>query len=253
MPNIAPELCDMIIDFLHDERATLYSCSLVCRRWLMSSRFHLFYTIKIREDDSDIDAALAMLCGPKSTIPPHVRFLWIYTPSSLLASKVLLKLPLFPGVENLSLYLVTWPSLTLEARDCLLAFSCRLKSLRLDFTVFESFDQALELFSSAHSLEFLWLGGMICQTRGTPSAQFCAPSLKRITFHACDYIVPMIDWLQLSQPNPSVHTFMVTLLGVSDIPTICAYLRTLGPILQHLGIRCFGCPTVETQGMLRYQ
>ncbi|KAJ7069591.1 hypothetical protein C8F01DRAFT_1113311, partial [Mycena amicta] len=37
-----PELHDYVIDFLHDHRPSLCSCSLVCTSWFTTSRYHLF-------------------------------------------------------------------------------------------------------------------------------------------------------------------------------------------------------------------
>ncbi|KAF9477583.1 hypothetical protein BDN70DRAFT_880974 [Pholiota conissans] len=41
------ELCDYIIDFLHDDEASLRACALVCRSWVPASRTHLFYHLKL--------------------------------------------------------------------------------------------------------------------------------------------------------------------------------------------------------------
>ncbi|EKM54060.1 uncharacterized protein PHACADRAFT_60584, partial [Phanerochaete carnosa HHB-10118-sp] len=39
-----PELFDSVIDHLHDDKAALHKCSLVCKDWVPSSTFHLFST-----------------------------------------------------------------------------------------------------------------------------------------------------------------------------------------------------------------
>jgi hypothetical protein len=44
-PRLPPEITDRIIDYFHDSKADLRTCALVCRGWLASSRFHLFYSI----------------------------------------------------------------------------------------------------------------------------------------------------------------------------------------------------------------
>lgn len=40
-----PELTDRIIDFCHDDKATLSNCALTHSSWLATSRLHLFHTI----------------------------------------------------------------------------------------------------------------------------------------------------------------------------------------------------------------
>ncbi|KAL6309336.1 hypothetical protein BKA93DRAFT_353108 [Sparassis latifolia] len=48
-PTFPPELCDMVIDYLYDNEPALEACSLVCRAWLQSTRYHLFHTVRTRE------------------------------------------------------------------------------------------------------------------------------------------------------------------------------------------------------------
>ncbi|KAI0739389.1 hypothetical protein C8Q80DRAFT_1198411 [Daedaleopsis nitida] len=48
-PGFPNEITDVIIDYLHDDKASLLACALVCRAWLSSSRYHLFRTFKIGE------------------------------------------------------------------------------------------------------------------------------------------------------------------------------------------------------------
>ncbi|KAF7298814.1 hypothetical protein MIND_00829000 [Mycena indigotica] len=46
--RVPPELHDYVIDFLHDHRPSMCSCSLVCKAWLSSSRYHLFRNSTLR-------------------------------------------------------------------------------------------------------------------------------------------------------------------------------------------------------------
>lgn len=45
MSLIPPELCDQIIDCLHDNRQVLQACALVCTEWLPRAQAHLFHTL----------------------------------------------------------------------------------------------------------------------------------------------------------------------------------------------------------------
>lgn len=47
MSNIPPELSDHIIDFLHDDRRALKACSLTCRTWYPTSRYHLYRKVHL--------------------------------------------------------------------------------------------------------------------------------------------------------------------------------------------------------------
>ncbi|OCH91671.1 hypothetical protein OBBRIDRAFT_512542 [Obba rivulosa] len=61
--TLPAELTDRILDFSHDDEDTLKVCSLVCRAWTPSSRFHMFSTLSIDEDRLDRLAA-CLLSSP---------------------------------------------------------------------------------------------------------------------------------------------------------------------------------------------
>jgi hypothetical protein len=46
-PRLPPELTDRIIDHLHNSFPDLRACALVCRNWVKSCRFHLFYHVHL--------------------------------------------------------------------------------------------------------------------------------------------------------------------------------------------------------------
>ncbi len=45
---VPPELTDMVVDHLHDDKPSLSACSLVSRSWLCSARYHMFHSLNIR-------------------------------------------------------------------------------------------------------------------------------------------------------------------------------------------------------------
>ncbi|KAJ7445912.1 hypothetical protein FB451DRAFT_1055474, partial [Mycena latifolia] len=45
--DLAQELIDTILDFLHDDRESLLSSSLVSRKWVPAPRYHIFEQIAI--------------------------------------------------------------------------------------------------------------------------------------------------------------------------------------------------------------
>ena len=48
LPELPTELTDVIIDHLHNDKLSLRNCALVSNAWLNSSRYHLFYAIRVR-------------------------------------------------------------------------------------------------------------------------------------------------------------------------------------------------------------
>ncbi|PCH43746.1 hypothetical protein WOLCODRAFT_164690 [Wolfiporia cocos MD-104 SS10] len=49
-PQIPQELCEFFIDYLHDDTRALSACSLTCRAWLLTARYHRFHAIIISYD-----------------------------------------------------------------------------------------------------------------------------------------------------------------------------------------------------------
>ena len=237
-PIIPPELWDYIIDYLHDDMHTLGACCLVCRSWLLSSRFHLFATVQLYA--FDIDTYLVAICAPGSTIPPYVRNLEVYNGRNEWESTVVInalpKLPQLSAVERLSLVHVAWDTLIPEAKERLFGLSRGLKALKLDHMDFLSIGQALHFISSAPLLEALSLGSVYFLSSEVLLADFPAPPVKRIIFDVNVHLPVIIDWLCLWQPVPTVRSVRFDVFKLEQIPCISDYLRRLGPLLEYLGL-----------------
>ncbi|KAK7053576.1 hypothetical protein R3P38DRAFT_2499808 [Favolaschia claudopus] len=73
---LPPELWDIILDHLHDERATLLVSSLVCRSWVPTCRLHLFPSLSLSPKHIPRAVSIdALLANPHSTIRSAVRAL----------------------------------------------------------------------------------------------------------------------------------------------------------------------------------
>ena len=122
-PRLPPELCDLIIDALVDDRdqktgllpesthRALRNCTLVCHSWNPRARLHLRAWIHIEDVDSLANLAQRMGATP-GTIAPHVSLLVIYLPSDgrYPPSNVLTLLPILfrlglSSINYLSLYI----------------------------------------------------------------------------------------------------------------------------------------------------
>ncbi|KAJ7458268.1 hypothetical protein B0H11DRAFT_2061495 [Mycena galericulata] len=78
--DIAQELIDTILDFLHDDRASLLSSSLVARKWVPASRHHIFERIVInhflaprRGFRDNAHTFLDICASPRCSIIPAIR------------------------------------------------------------------------------------------------------------------------------------------------------------------------------------
>ena len=71
-PMVLPsELLDHILDYLHDDRQALQSCSLVCHALVPSARFHLFQKVKV--DSGNFARATSIFAGSTSYLAEYVR------------------------------------------------------------------------------------------------------------------------------------------------------------------------------------
>ncbi|KAI0342987.1 hypothetical protein BDW22DRAFT_1344830 [Trametopsis cervina] len=70
-PLLPPELTDMVIDYLADDKAALATTSLVARTWLVRSRVHLFRRVSVTADF----VAFAAFLRESPCLHPYIRHL----------------------------------------------------------------------------------------------------------------------------------------------------------------------------------
>ena len=78
--EVPPEIVDRTIDYLHDDKGSLKSCSLVSRTWHNTSRFHLFRTIHVKARLNDNKRPFAHFLRFFDTAPDaalHIRTIQI--------------------------------------------------------------------------------------------------------------------------------------------------------------------------------
>ncbi|OCH89642.1 hypothetical protein OBBRIDRAFT_732315, partial [Obba rivulosa] len=69
---LAPELIDIILDFLYDDYATLKNCILTCTSWIPTCRLHLFDTVHLTEKTLKL---FWTLLQTSPHLGPYVKFL----------------------------------------------------------------------------------------------------------------------------------------------------------------------------------
>ncbi|KAG7440772.1 uncharacterized protein BT62DRAFT_956674 [Guyanagaster necrorhizus] len=165
------ELCNLVIDHLHDSKPSLLACSLVCRAWIPESRFHLFHEVKLYRDTADSffqlfesqhatlgSGYIRELDVAQNTVTRHGSL-----EGDLLDGRafqgVLTRCPtdVFTHVQKLSVTWVGWWTLTNAEK---LSIGHRFKSvteLRLWMVLFETDEELLALIASFPALEVLFL------------------------------------------------------------------------------------------------
>ena len=147
MPAIPQELCDMIIDFLHNDVAALCNAGLVCKVWLHASRFHLFSEIRLF---SLVHQRLELICAEGSNIPPYILDLSIEGDESQFVDETLLRLPLLSNVKHLQLMHINMANLTPDAKKKLTTMLQNLTTLNIRiFTVRNYFSLTSTHFDSS--------------------------------------------------------------------------------------------------------
>ncbi|KAF7357825.1 RING-type domain-containing protein [Mycena venus] len=77
VPSTPPEMLDLIIKHYSDDPKTLFSCSLVSKSWLQSTRYQLFGDIVLHLGGSHEARFLALLGHPLCTFSTSVRKIWV--------------------------------------------------------------------------------------------------------------------------------------------------------------------------------
>ncbi|KAH8092535.1 hypothetical protein BXZ70DRAFT_459070 [Cristinia sonorae] len=119
LPRLPPELMDYIIDHLHKSSKELKVLGLVCRAWLISTRYHLFRTIRVlgsckhrgqHNTPRSLNTLSKLLRTPSSTIRNCIRALTVTSKrigstvaeqSRVRISSLLTLLELLPNLETL--------------------------------------------------------------------------------------------------------------------------------------------------------
>ena len=158
-PRVPPEVTDRILDHLHDTKRILVKCSLVCRAWLPTTRYHIFENIDLWSR-AEFDRLYSLVGASKlDTLPKaalYVRNLEIlfwrmaydrvafinhgFTVADGIGKPnfkddLLDCLPYLSNVEHLGLYHVDFPHLTLDLRKALTTFSPAIKSIKIKYSL----------------------------------------------------------------------------------------------------------------------
>ncbi|CDO70005.1 hypothetical protein BN946_scf184354.g7 [Trametes cinnabarina] len=152
--SLPPELCDYTIDYLWDDIESLRACSLACRAWLPSSRFHLFRNVRLRHAD-DVERFRALLSSAPGIVhcvrklsfsadyngatpegSPREDDAWVNGVAELL--------PMLSHVTALGIARVRWHALSDETRA---AFAGLFKGVRQLFLFEVSFDASRDVIA----------------------------------------------------------------------------------------------------------
>lgn len=141
--QLPQELHDMIMDFAHPDKSTISQCGLVCRSWLPTSRFHLFYNLELVHRYHSTSKKNFKILEP--LLNPQ---LWPHPPMGLIHSfsittrtgqrsegewvnTILSSMPDLPKLKSLSLSLVRWQDVSPNALQRINSMLPQLHSLQI--------------------------------------------------------------------------------------------------------------------------
>ncbi|KAK0202402.1 hypothetical protein DFS33DRAFT_1339852 [Desarmillaria ectypa] len=244
------ELCNLVIDYLHDSKPSLFACSLVCRAWVPECRFHLFQKLRLCRDTAD--PFFQLFESPHATLASaHIRELDVAQNTvtkggslegNLLDGRafqgVLTRCPadVFEHVQKLSVTWVGWWTLTDAER---LSIGHRFKNvteLALCLVVFQTDEELPALITSFTMLEVLSL----------QTIQFRVNSLEEDHSHA-EHTLPAnlhtISFNDVANPRvirslipcPSLRVFKCHYVNFADFKPALA--KEFGQLLSSAGER----------------
>jgi len=158
--RLYPEIHDMIIDHLHDNRSTLLSTALVSRSWLPTSRYHAFSSFAISPNNRP--SIIRVLQSPLSTIATHVKELSIMNVAERLrdgyvwlnAELPKVAVEAMTSVDHLSISVLTWGKIR-NAHGAILALLRMVSKLSLEVVTFDGLDTWFDFFACAPLLKQL--------------------------------------------------------------------------------------------------
>ena len=237
LPN---EIQDRILDFLHDSKPTLKACSLVCKTWVPTSRYHLFSTGRIRLHGRDARSCETLLKNPNCTIQSCMHFsASLDDPETAVnVSNVLQCLsPSSLHIQQFSnLYWHTLrnfhPSPTIERLE--VGSGCI-------FVV-------TELFVAFPNVRDLWMN---CPPMDPPQLNtdilIRPPQLRSLEFSKCD-MNPLLRLFMKKRIVPT-NLFCINDIAIDEVPIVGEYFSMFGNVLQDIRLRFYPDDDPDILGM----
>ncbi|KIM76156.1 hypothetical protein PILCRDRAFT_656109 [Piloderma croceum F 1598] len=240
-PVLSPELIDLIVDFVHDDRSILLNCSLVSGVLLLSSRFHLFERLHLRH--LQWTHFFNLLESPLSTIT-HIRYMILdfeYNHADLHS--------IFIRLQGLGLHSILLARMQIENSinlDWDITGFTGLKSLTITRGYFPDpsymFDIALKFKSVEHlRISHPNFNPALARTsapdRHLPVTRNSTVPLWRILelhFWAPASAPETFIWLTMQPGLLALQNIAMTGLYSEDFVSAGKYLRYLGPQLNYL-------------------
>lgn len=254
--RIAPEIYDKIIDSFHSSKYSLSACSLVCKSWLPTCRYHLFFNVTLSPK------LVEFLCSSPhaiTSVTPYIRNVAFGGTWSMAqrneydAVSILLNLD---GVCGLALEIWNWGYLDPRSAATLLkaegSVFKNVTKVHLKNTRFPSFPLLttfLAGFSAMEDLSFHNVSWDLVEKNPTPrltalegsDRPFCPSQLKELRV-VSSLLKPILCWIFGEEIGcaessiPALRLLAIPEVLQSDLNMVGSILRGLGSSLCHLEV-----------------
>lgn len=255
--RLPPEVNDLALDYLHDDKDALAQCALVCRDWLNAARHHLWHTIRLNLTLDEINSELLQpLSDPD--IAYHVRSV-VVTSKSLpsqvrldsdihLLHCVLSQLSSFPQLQSFALESISFAPKTCSNTECTVLRLPSIRKLTLSDAAFDNLRDMQWLwcvFPNADRCrldrvwwQHPWAGSRIDMNivshMHSPNVSY-----KELALGQCGSRETVARWLLGMSPSLDIQTLRLPLVGMRD-DYLVDLLRGVGVSLHHLEIGALG-------------
>ncbi|KAJ6478963.1 hypothetical protein C8R45DRAFT_1216339 [Mycena sanguinolenta] len=246
--RLPPEIQEIIMDLLCDDKDFLRACSLVDQAWLHLSRRHLFASVHLLMDRCE---SFRHLChSPRGTVLPYISTLNISSPkdadymkeSASFFLDLVPYLPSLPALTSLKITSLSWQNASEQCLSSLARCFSDLTELCIHLVEFSHSQQVLELVSCFRMLETISIGATFA-TEDRVSSSFPPrdlPHLRvlrlRVGHHSADAFRDIISWFIPTNGFPAIQAFSIASLDSSLLPVAGFLLRELGSTLKDLDI-----------------
>ncbi|TFY57193.1 hypothetical protein EVJ58_g7175 [Rhodofomes roseus] len=220
MPVVPPELCDYVIDYLHNDRKSLTACSLTCREWVPTSRHHLYCEVLLHKPQLFI--AFKRLLQAHPVLGCYVRVLKISRlekAGSADLAQIEEVLPILlrylPNLGSLGGSLLSTSASILRS----VPEETPVTELFLQYCDFPALEDFARLFYSCPRLQSLALCG-----------------LRRLVLGRDVDYASVIGLLLRGGHHRSIHSLSVTLTSEADAYALSVLLENIGESLTELDI-----------------
>ncbi|PCH33762.1 hypothetical protein WOLCODRAFT_112452 [Wolfiporia cocos MD-104 SS10] len=247
MPFLPPEISDYILDYLHDDTRSLAACSLTCRDWVPTARYHLFASVTLHS--ARLCAAFANLVQRSPLIAPYVRELNVSKLSkhaesdSLLVERTLRTiLTRLEQTHTLSVSLLNAQSIAIMQSS--LTRNPSVTELHLQFCEFATFGDVIDLLSAFPELESLALRGV---SWGDASLGHHAPratsfpKLRKLRLGRDVDTSTLLDFVLCGSHHRSITELAACCTSEDGAAAVGALIENIGPSLRHLELEW--CPS----------